>query len=425
MPSPKLTQIVEMYDQNTIEGRDDPKRRMEACQQMWKLRDPEAIMFLKIIYEEDTDPLVQAEAAEVLTNFRRIQREREASRSGKSKSTGLGWRLLRSILLLTFVGLLILNGLFFWANTQDDEANTVVDNDEGISSSSGRQEIVSALDQSLANLVDDAVKLQVEWQKVESGNNGDCLITLNRPQPIELTESQMQQFPDISSLISDEFGDYRFSFGAFNDVLGFWDAYCAGTLAESNLLGNVERLREPIGLATNIRANIIPSFREATAIPTVGPSPTPTLPPTETPVPTATFTPEPLANVRYEEHLSALENLMSNNRNTFDLIKLKWDPATRGRPVCSGGQSIDAPYLLPPDQQGDVDLDEAVRLVEEALSFAAQADVLYEQNCVAETLNSDPNVDPTAEGLRLINTSIGNFALAQEKINALRIKVAS
>jgi hypothetical protein len=430
MPSLELTRIVEKYEENMPEGRDDPKRRIDACQQMWKLRDPEAILVLKIIYEEDPDPLVQAEAAEVLTNFRRIQREREAERSGrKSKGTGLGWRLLRSILLLIFVGLLILNGLFFWANGREEESDgedIVIDGNRGITDSSGREEIVVALDQSLTDLNNDALALQNEWQKVEAGNSGDCTITLNRPQPLELSEIQITQYPDIGQVVTDISGDYLFSYSRLQNITGFWDTYCGeATPNNEAYLGNVELLRTDVIIpAANVRANILPSLQAATTAPTIGPSPTNTLPPTETPVPTATLTLEPLANVRYEEHLSALERTLQNNRSALEFIRDKWNPDTRGRPICGIG-TLGAAYTLPLDQQGDPDLDEAVLMVESALNDAGAADRLFNENCTNNTLNLDPNLDPTLTGLNLINGALSKFDMAQEKINALRIKVAS
>jgi hypothetical protein len=194
-------------------------------------------------------------------------------------------------------------------------------------------------------------------------------------------------------------------------------------LPEADQLGNVERLRDPIGIATNIRVNIIPTLRAATAVPTIGPSPTDVPPPSATPVPTATLTLEPLANVRYEEHLSALERTMQNNRSTLEFIQIQWNPASRSNPVCSG-QSLGAPYTLPQDQQGDPDLDEAVLLVESALNDASAAERLFSENC-PNNLPTNPNVDPTLTGLNLINGALGKFDMAQEKINALRIKVAN
>lgn len=432
MPSLELTKIVEKYEENMPEGRDDSQRRIEACQQMWQLRDPEAILVLKIIYEEDPDPLVQAEAAEGLTNFRRIQREREAARSGKkSTGTGLGWRLLRSILLLTFVGLLILNGVFFWANSQDesnDENEVVSENANGITENSDRPEVIDAFEQSLSQLVDDSLKLQIEWRKIEDGSTGDCAITLNRPAPLSLSESQAQQFPDINNIIGDstdeEYNDYEFSFTAYNSVLSFWDAYCAGTLPDSNIIGNVDLLREPIALATNIRANIIPTLRAATAIPTIGPSPTDTLPPSPTPPPTATLTPEPLANVRYEEHLSALEANIQENRRALELLEIKWNPDTRGRPICES-VSLTGAYMLPPDQQGDPDLDAIAQLVIDATNDAAEADRLFLEHCNNGTLPVDPDADINVRGLGFVNDALAKFDMAQQQIDALRIRLSN
>ncbi|NDJ86499.1 MAG: HEAT repeat domain-containing protein [Chloroflexi bacterium] len=263
MPTPELTRLVEQYDS------EDPEERIEVCRQMRDLADPEAIQFLVLIYQEDSEEKVKKAAAEALGQYRAMQLEIE----GKRRSSGRGMRRARTFLIVTLVVLVALNVMLVVAGGGSEE--------EGLTE---EQRLANQIATSLNDVILDAQHMRGEIWAIQAGRKTPaeaCRLELNRPEPVQLDETQAEAYPEISDFVSNPAGDYQFVMTGMPDVAYTpWDTViCAGTTPvgdtlNAELQATAERLGVILDAATQAREN------EVLAPATIDNPPTPTATPT-------------------------------------------------------------------------------------------------------------------------------------------------
>lgn len=237
MPSSELESIVEQYDVHI----DSPKGRMEVCDKLAKLGDPEAIPVLAIIYKEDVDKGVREKAGESLKIFRAQQRRLE--RELASPEGGAGYKRLQTLFTVTLVLLILANvGLFVTKPGEDTETDA-----------EQRQRLADQIAGTLDGVISDSLGLQTELRKLKQENElPNCQRNFIRPQQIQVTSDKATKFPELAQLVTNDVG---FSMGYLEIVFGFWDTICKGGRDLTNVTSNLERLNAILTTATAARSN--------------------------------------------------------------------------------------------------------------------------------------------------------------------------
>ena len=275
MPSPELEQLVIALDAK------EAKKRIEALEGMWELRDPEAIVFLNIIYTEDKNRKVRAKAGEMLANYKGMYEELQGKRSGGGSS---GLRNLLVLTLLLFIGLNV--ALFVLSDSDGDGEDTINDPQEARSALLTQMQTDMETTEGLAReLRSRAIDYSDGLESLENLCANELGIV---PDPISLNDQEKTLFPDIDATVNDAIGNYRFSLAALKTAATVWNTACmdpANAVLDSRQI--IELTLESIDTASAAQDNEIAQLL-AEPFNTPVPTAIPTATTTPTPEPTAT-----------------------------------------------------------------------------------------------------------------------------------------
>ncbi len=232
MASPELTELIELYEENEY----NPEKRIEACQKMWDLRDPEAILALKIIYEEDPQELVRAEAKDVLSKFKGLEREQQraaaAAQQEDKKKKPRNWVPLQTLLILSLTVFLVLNGLYFVAEyTAADPtatpAPTMPPNPNQL-----RTQLLNRIEAHLMSITTYTEGLREQLIAVQGGgpvlNACQYRRQVARPQAFQLNPAEEQlrgtyYMDDIITFVENPDGDIAFAMVGLDAAADFYE----------------------------------------------------------------------------------------------------------------------------------------------------------------------------------------------------------
>lgn len=291
MASPELTEIIELYEDNEY----NPEARIQACQKMWELRDPEAILALAIIYKEDPEELVRTEAREVLRNFKAMQRDMERAASGdkdEKKKKRRNWVPLQTLLILSLTVLLVANGLLFAIELTATDPTPTATPLPTLTAEQLRTQFLNRVSNYVSGVVGYSEGLREQLLSIQSGgailNACQYRRQVARPQPFELNALEQQlrdayYMRDIVAYVEDEAGDIEFMMdGLFGEdrsggVIGFYEVdLCSnpnpGDDVLSQIPANISRLDAVLDGARAAQFNL-ENFG-TTIVPTFTPPPT-------------------------------------------------------------------------------------------------------------------------------------------------------
>lgn len=289
--SEELEQLVVALDE------EDPQARIAALEGMWQLREPIAIQFLVIIYNEDESPAVREKAAEVLGRFKGLS---EGRASGKRRGRGArnrgnsgrqrGGRGLRTLLTVTLVLFAVINvGLFLMSNSDDNgEGSASTDDPAAL-----RMSLLEAMEQDMVQT--ETIARDLRSRAIDYDDGLESLNTLCErdveaaPEPIELSQQERELFPDVEDLATRPTGEYRFALAGLNAAIGLWNSACQNEDAILDSGRLIESTVTTIDAAKAAQENDIAVLMAAAfETPTPSVEPSPTTPPTPEPTPTPT-----------------------------------------------------------------------------------------------------------------------------------------
>lgn len=377
MANPSLQELLtQLIDEK-------PKKRLQAVQGLAKLGDPSAIPMLAKVYEIDTDKKVQAEAQKALARFRAHEMAAKAPAAGGSKII----KMLNLLLALTLVGLIGVNIVLRLTGSGDDEKTVYTPTD--------RQFLIQQVTNNLTSVRQDAEALQEEWGRIGTPNGQlDCNRTFNRTQKMTLSSVDRYTYPDIANILS---ARYENIFFVLSPTFSDWDRFCSPTNSIepgiSDSVNNADRLNI-------ILANV---DTLTTSLNTVINNPVPTNDPqfccklpsgdqagpsgsANTPVPAATVPNlaevTPLPNVNYPTHVTTLDELLRSAEFALNDLTARYDVIRNGGIAdCFNMPVAGEAYVLPPDQVGDLLLDQAVQAVTNGLTALKQSIEIFNTNC--------------------------------------------
>lgn len=238
MPSSELESIAVLYDEYT----DSPKGRIEVCEKMIKLGDPEAIPMLNFIYTEDIDEGVRKKAGEGLRHFRAMQQRLEQELVSSKGGQGSG--RLKGFLTISLV-LLILANIGAWYMKQ-------MEGDKGDPEAEQRARLTKNISTTLDGVISDSLGLQTELRKWQSGASlPNCSRPYVRPSEIELSPDDQTKYAEFAPLVSDA----NFGVNGLDVVFGFWDTVCAGGQDLTDVSSNLGRLSSVLQVALQTHQN--------------------------------------------------------------------------------------------------------------------------------------------------------------------------
>lgn len=396
------------------------KNRQKAVQGLAQLGNPAAIPTLAKVYEIDKDKRVKEEAKKALTQFRAY--EMTAKVAPASGSSPL--KTVRMILLISLIGLIAGNVALQAGILGGEEEKTVY-------TPSNRQALIQQVTASFFEIRQDADALKEEWGKIGTeGGTLDCNRTFNRPQAMTLGTVDRYTYPDIATLLGER---YQFALSILDISFNQWDEFCrpnnplppgvSDSITNSErlntILASLDALQDSMNTVTN---NPVPTRNPefCCSIPTDGQNGQAGSS-GNTPLPLVTMTPDinatPLPNIDYATHIAALEALLTNGEFRLnDLLARYSSIQTTGFADCTNPPGVDAPYALPPDQSGDPLLNQAVLMVNSALSSLKQSVDIFNNNC---TRNPQTALQ---QGVAPANLASGQFTQAREQINILKAR---
>ncbi len=384
-----------------------PKKRIQACQELAKLGDPQAIPSLASTYKKDPDDKVKAAAEKALTKFKAMQPD--GAKVAKPVSPGI--KRLRILLGISFVILLIANIAFMVLGGSGDDDEEIVD-----TTLRDRTELVDRIETSLTDAQEGALAIQEETE------NLDCERSIKRPSKVKLSAMEKHVFPDLAAVVdSDQYGTV---FEFLGDAYTVWKNNCdngslndIGTKITVSDMANLVLDNIP-GLLTEIQtARTEPAATRDPEMFGVPPTAAPT--PTFTPAPTPTQT--PIAGIEYPTHIAALDSLVNKLDPAITEFQGRWQDAIDGEDfidcrISSYGIDPLEAYVLPPEQAGDENLDEAVRLINEALALTQSNLPEFAAQCVLD----GGLLSVVDTRLPELNTAAENIAEAKIRLDSMR-----
>lgn len=278
MPSPELTQLVEKF-----ESEENQNKRLSLLDDMWELQDPEAILILKILYEEGDNKKIRNKAAEILGKYKGLEQQLR----GKKKKGG---GALRGILTLTLLLFIVANvGLFVLSSGDDNEESP------GTDAAALRANLLGRIENNLNQA--DSLARELRRRAIDYDDNIASLEEICTdspgavPDPIEMTEQERNLFPDIAEIIDEETSDYNFALLSLGIA---YDSYQSACNSEDGSNPTAQQIKdfsdEAIVIITEARDDELEQLVSrpyATPTPSVEPSATPTTTPSLTPTPSS------------------------------------------------------------------------------------------------------------------------------------------
>jgi hypothetical protein len=294
--------ISEELEQLVVELDNGPKAQLEAIEGMWQLRDPDAIQFLVMVYEnaEDMfdDTAVRQKAGEVLGRFKGLMEQRASGEAAEepaddTKRSGRGLRTLLTVTLLLFAAA---NVALFVISGNDSEGDSTV---AGGDPAELRMSLLQAMETDMEQT--ETIARDLRSRAIDFDDGLESLDSLcerpveDAPAPIQLSEQEQGLFPDIQQLATRPTGEYRFALAGLGASLGIWNAACESddTVLDSGRL--IDSTVTTIDAAIAARENDI-----STLMTTPFETPTPSVEPSPTTPPTPEPTPTPAAREREE-----------------------------------------------------------------------------------------------------------------------------
>ncbi|MCD4686587.1 MAG: HEAT repeat domain-containing protein [Anaerolineae bacterium] len=454
-----------------LKNETDAKTRREGYKLLADARDPATIPALRDAYINDDDEKVKAIAHDALARFKAIK-------EGKAGGGSQVLSLLLGLLVLSFIGSLVLNGMALLAGEDDDETEepppfvALVVTDRSV--------LMQEMSDKLREHDTLVFNLRGEVTTYNDTGQVDCtsVDAYTLPEPYVLSNDDRSVYPDLP-ILEAELNTPLPNFAATLNLLSMAcrnpELQTKNVIGASTKLGEIDLqlfdIRQTLQQAIDHPAPTI--FPTATLLPPtdVPPTATPTPPPptavgaipeateevavapttaptavvvqdtptpTLTPLPTATFTPEPTATLPLPEldypvllaSLSSLfpEDFLLDLQNPYGTGMLdQWQQADspRGQTTtnyCTLAPSWPAAFALTPEQQALLDdpatndtlLSEAIALQQNGFGLALQARGLYERDCADSQLKNS-----APRGIELLEQALEDFDNAQARLDEI------
>jgi hypothetical protein len=380
-----------------------PRQRRKACADIAKTKNPEAIPVLVRVYQADPDEKVREAAAKALKTFRAMQPRERGGTSPLLRNAMIGLGGLLVLLVIANVLLTVIDG-------GDEDGEETVDPGR----LADRDTLLVNYTENIESMETSAAAIVEELDKVAPADQSpDCGRSIDRPSPVELTPIEVFTYPDLVVAFGPE-TQYRTNIEALNLAYDDYKSNCRnlGAVEVIDLTGRLTAVRDSVpGMLTTV--NDLRLNPEPTRDPETFGLPTDT----PIPVPTATSVPTLLPGIDYATHVDELLAIIDRQTPGLNTVEQRWlDAQEGGSPSSCRVPEVDEneDYELPEGQEGDVNLDTSVRLVNEALEILRGNYLTFANECPANNLA--PFVD---NALLDMSAARANFEEAEIRLRAI------
>jgi hypothetical protein len=436
----------------------DPKVRRRACQRLAASRDPAVIPLLRAAYINDDDERVRETAGDALAVFKALHEGKTVRRLPVSDHTLR--RIVGGLAILLVVSLLANVSMQVLGSIKDSDKESSVSL-EGLTPT-GRTELVAYIQEKLTQGQALVTSLKGEIKHYNDTGQVACPLSYQMPAPVGLSLIDNYTYPDlriIGAKLDAAFPPTQTALVLLNSACSDPTTQTEKVIRASAKLDQADgQLREVNDLLQRAISNPAPTVgptitpiptRTFTPTPTYTPAPItptasqsateaagPTSSPLQTVTPRATVTPAPTLPFPQLDYTQILRDLsqryvvlgdLKNNYGTGMIDQWQKSTSAEGQTsssFCTLTQWPE-PFTLTDAQLAELNkptvadpqLEEAIRLQQQALDLASQARTLYERDCAALAL-----ANSAQEGISLAQQAFDKLTQSQEITGQIRAR---
>jgi len=440
----------------------DPKVRLRACQRLAATRDPAVIPLLRAAYINDDDERVRETAGDALAIFKALHEGKTVRRLPVSdralRRIGAGLAILLVVSLLANVSMQVLGSI----KDGDKESSVSL---EGLTPTD-RVELVDHIQEKLTQGQALVTSLKGEIKHYNDTGQVACPLSYQMPAPVGLSLIDNYTYPDlriVGAKLDAALPPTQTALVLLNSACSDPTTQTEKVLQASAKLDQADgQLREVGDLLQHAVSNPAPTLgptitpiptRTFTPTPTDTPGPItptaastaagaateaagPTGSPVQTVTPRATVTPAPtlpFPDLDYTQILRDLSQryvVLGDLKNNYGTGMIdQWQKSTSAEGQTSSSfctlTQWPEPFVLTDAQLAELNkptvadsqLEEAIRLQQEALDLASQARTLYERDCAALSL-----ANSAQEGIALAEQAFDKLTQSQKITGEIRAR---